>query len=301
MCNLANTLPRLIGQFLDSEARLKRGRFREESITDMITASLAVFAGPNLVIEYPVEAETGSDLDLKFWNVSSGRSLCVRIQAKRLNAAGKVKRITSRSYTELDHKTPTAAEYQYQVLNKSPEPWIPLYMFYNHKSVADDTYYAGPGPKVRGVNLAFAADISMEIDEMLKSEKKVSHKRLSHLRQHLFGVGALLCPPGDFKGEVVPSPELVSDALRQIFYAKQKYPDSIVDTDEGADKEGKRVVRALTVADLEARYGYAPRLADGPSIRRAERVARVSITFISGRTEDERTPKIFDETDRVER
>ncbi|TIW24941.1 MAG: hypothetical protein E5V81_08190 [Mesorhizobium sp.] len=87
---------------LDREANLKRGRFREETMTDILTGALAAFAGPELVISYPIEKDTGGDLDLRFWNVSEGRDLWVRIQAKRLNAAGVQNK--NRSYSELLHR-----------------------------------------------------------------------------------------------------------------------------------------------------------------------------------------------------
>jgi len=38
----------LIGQLLDRESYLARGRFREETMTDIFTGALAAFAGPNL-------------------------------------------------------------------------------------------------------------------------------------------------------------------------------------------------------------------------------------------------------------
>ncbi len=50
MCDLATKLPLLIGGLLDRESKLKRGRFREETMTDIVTGALAAFAGPNLVI-----------------------------------------------------------------------------------------------------------------------------------------------------------------------------------------------------------------------------------------------------------
>lgn len=86
LCDLATRLPLVIGGLLDRETNLKRGRFREETMTDILTGALAAFAGPELVISYPIEKDTGGDLDLRFWNVSEGRDLWVRIQAKRLNA-----------------------------------------------------------------------------------------------------------------------------------------------------------------------------------------------------------------------
>jgi len=37
MCDLASKLPLLIGQLLDRERHLERGRFREETMTDIFT------------------------------------------------------------------------------------------------------------------------------------------------------------------------------------------------------------------------------------------------------------------------
>jgi hypothetical protein len=115
MCDLASKLPLLIGQLLDRESHLKRGRFREETMTDIFTGALAAFAGSNLVIQYPVEVETGGDIDLRFWHAASGRNLFVRIQAKRLNAESDVAKtkqvkIKNRAYNELLHKPPKALE-----------------------------------------------------------------------------------------------------------------------------------------------------------------------------------------------
>ena len=68
MCDLARKLPLLVGGLLEREKLLKRGRFREETMTDIFTGALAAFAGRNLVIEYPVELDTGGDIDLRFWH-----------------------------------------------------------------------------------------------------------------------------------------------------------------------------------------------------------------------------------------
>lgn len=66
MCDLATRLPLIIGRLLDRETLLHRGRFREETMTDILTGSLAAFAGPELIIQYPIEVMTGSDIDLRF-------------------------------------------------------------------------------------------------------------------------------------------------------------------------------------------------------------------------------------------
>lgn len=52
LCDLATRLPLVIGGLLDRETNLKRGRFREETMTDILTGALAAFAGPELVISY---------------------------------------------------------------------------------------------------------------------------------------------------------------------------------------------------------------------------------------------------------
>lgn len=298
ICDLAAKLPLLIGGLLDRESKLKRGRFREETMTDIITGTLAAFAGPNLVIQYPVEVETGGDLDLRFWHAESDRNLNIRIQAKRLNAekdGTKKVKIKHRAYDELLHKPPTGTDYQFRVLRDAPAPWLPLYMFYNHQSVTVDPELAGTTPTVRGINLAFACDVADELEDKLasaaaKPRKIKHHKRLSHLRKHFFGLEAILCPAGDWKSETVPPPDLVQMSLREQYRMYE---------DDKTEKEIPDIVRRwlLEPTGLVVSRGIR-RLSDGPSIRVRQDVEVPTITFISGRTADDRTPVINDDTDR---
>ncbi|PRA45265.1 hypothetical protein CQ062_24100 [Ochrobactrum sp. MYb68] len=298
MCDLAAKLPMLIGGLLDRESYLKRGRFREETMTDVFTGALAAFAGPNLVIQYPVEKETGGDLDLCFWHVKSRTSLCVRIQAKRLNGeynGSKAVKAKHRAYNELLHKPPTAIDYQFRVLRDAPDPWIPLYMFYNHRSVTLDPEFSGATPTVRGINLAFASDIAHELEDKLGSAAATPkiikhHKRLSYLRKHFFGIEALLCPLGNCGGEIVPSPQLVQASLRNQY----RWDGTVARGKDDVDRVIRRILEpsSLRISSVERR------LSDGPSIRFSQHEVEVpTITFISGRTRDDRTPKIIDETD----
>lgn len=299
MCDLASKLPLLIGQLLDRESYLHRGHFREETMTDIFTSALAAFAGPNLVIEYPDEVVTGGDLDLRFWHVERSQNLCVRVQAKRLNAEDKGShsvKIKHRAYNELLHKPPTATDYQFRVLRDAPDPWIPLYMFYNHQSVTLDPAFAGTTPAVRGINLAFACDVADELEVKLASAaavpKKIKHhKRLVHLRQHFFGIEAILCPPGDWRGEAVPPPTSVQQSLRNRYRWDEKRHKGKGDTDV--------VIRRLLEPNgLDVDRDVERRLQDGPSIRlRQHDVDVPTITFISGRTGDGRTPIITDNPD----
>lgn len=288
LCQLATKLPGLIGALLDRESKLKRGRFREETLTDIVTASLAAFAGPSMVIEYPDEAATGGDLDLDFWNVSSGRHLRLRIQAKRLNAeknAGKAVAIKHRAYNELLHIVPSTGAHQFDTLLKSAGPFLPLYMFYNHGSVVQDPYFTGVSPAVRGINLAFADDIALELNLKLAAKpKRLHHKRLSYLRPHFFDLTTIFCAP-TAPGDDVPSPDGVHLSLREKWLkpTRESEQNAVV---------AQMLRHILQPEALSVFRDGQRRPVDGPAIRFNSEVERPTITFISGRTEDDRTPKI---------
>ena len=293
LCDLAARLPLLVGRLLDREGKLKRGRFREETMTDLLTGALAAFAGPELVIEYPPETATGGDLDLRFWHAASGRDLNLRLQAKRLGVAfdnGKAVKLANRSYGELLHKPNASSPYQYVTLAGAPAPWIPLYIFYNHHSVAIDPAYAGTSPAVSGINLAFASDIRAELDLKVAAaaaapRKILHHKRLSHLRRHFFGLETILCPGGEAGGAGVPTPDRVSELLRQRWTSRRASPGKADDEIAG------RLLEPTKASDSIKGRG---RLEDGPAVRITQAVEFPTVTFISGRTGDARTPVITD-------
>lgn len=278
----------VIGSLLDREAHLKRGRFREETMTDILTGALAAFAGPELVISYPIEKDTGGDLDLRFWNVAESRILWVRIQAKRLNAATVQNK--NRSYNELLHRPSRKHDYQFRTLRDVPSPWVPLYLFYNHASVTRDASFTGLVPTVSGVNLAFASDISAEMEAKLSGagatpKTGAFNKRLSHLRRHFFGLEALLCPGDAVLGEAVPTPERVSASLRKQFNRKGLGTPRETPADE--------ILRRLSEPDqLMPEQRAVRNLPDGPAVRVDRQLDRPMVTFISGRTRDSRTPVI---------
>lgn len=82
-CELATRLPGMIGDFLDIEQNLKR-RFREDSITDILIASLLSLPGDDVVVVTPNEAKAGGDFDLAIVDPLSSDAIQFRIQAKRL-------------------------------------------------------------------------------------------------------------------------------------------------------------------------------------------------------------------------
>lgn len=285
MCDLATKLPLLIGGLLDRESKLKKGRFREETMTDILTGALAAFAGPNLVIEYPPEAVTGEDIDLRFWHVADAEEVHVRLQAKRLNAEmdGKRKRkVQHRSYEHLLHRPNSTAPYQFRTLESSPYPWVPLYMFYNHLSVVNDMHFKGTTPTVSGVNLAFAKDVAEQLELKVAgataAAKKVIHnQRLSHLRKNFFELDAILCPAGDWNGEEVPPPSLVAASL------SERYEEFIKINDLDADDA---LFRILTKPGrLQVALNAPRRLGNGPAVRINQTLERPVVTLISGRTD----------------
>jgi len=294
LCRLATTLPDLVATLLDQEDVLKRGRFREETFTDIFTGSMAAFAGPDLVMQYPPETTTGGDLDLEFWNVGSGRRIMLRIQAKRLNAEtenGKSIGIYNRSYRELLHKVPSTGKYQFRTLVDECGPLLPLYMFYNHRKVTENAYFNGKLPNVSGINLAFAFDIAEEMEtKIAASPKRLHHKRLSHLHAHFFGLEAIFCPPGNAVG-AVPSPDQISASLQNAWNnPRSQKPDGRTD---------ERILRRLQEPlSMVGGRSWDRRLPDGPAIRVNPELERPTITLISGRTDDDRTPRISDQLSR---
>lgn len=289
LCDLATRLPLLIGGLLDRETNLKRGRFREETMTDILTGALAAFAGPELVISYPVEKDTGSDLDLRFWNVAMGRDLWLRLQAKRLNAA--VVQNKYRSYSELLHRPSPRHDYQFRTLRDTPQPWIPLYLFYNHTSVANDPTFSGRTPAVHGANLAFARDVADELEAKLAGAQATPktgmyNKRLAHLRPHFFGLETIFCPGSAVPGEAVPTPDSVSASLIEQY--NRSGPGTARVTPDDA------FVRRLREPRVLLPDGTDPALSDGPAVRIDRRLDSPLVTFISGRTKDSRTPNISD-------
>lgn len=259
-------------------------------MTDILTGALAAFAGPELVISYPIEKDTGGDLDLRFWNVAEDRDLWVRIQAKRLNAAGVQNK--NRSYKELLHRPSPKHDYQFRTLRDTPPPWIPLYLFYNHATVTRDPSFRGLSPTVSGANLAFASDVAAKLEAKLAGASAspktgAFNKRLSHLQPHFFALETLFCPGASGPGETVPTPEGVSASLKEQYI--RSGPGTPRKTQ--ADEMLRRLSEPL---ELIPDRGIGRTLPDGPAVRVDQQLDYPIVTFISGRTKDSRTPVISD-------
>ncbi|HWJ69007.1 MAG TPA: DUF6615 family protein [Sphingobium sp.] len=298
MCDLAARLPLLIGKLLDREELLGRGRFREETMTDLFAGSLAAFAGPEFVIEYPIEVQTGGDVDLRFWHAASDLEIALRLQAKRLSPRRVAKKSVAanrRSYHELLHMPKKQGTYQFRTLAATAAPVLPLYMFYNHQSFVDDPTITGTLPEVRGINLAFASDIAAELEAKVFAaatlpRQVLHHKRAVRLQPHFFTLETILCPASvsrPLEGGGVPSPTSVSDAL----IARWNELPQLAVIGEDGNKDGvlRRLYQPPSIRPSARTHS---RLADGPPVRIDKSLTRPRLTFISGRTDDSRTPRI---------
>jgi hypothetical protein len=70
-CDLAQRVPSMVSDFLDLEDKIGR-RLREDSVTDIIIASLVKVAGGNAMVLVPPEVKTGGDFDILIVEPSSG-------------------------------------------------------------------------------------------------------------------------------------------------------------------------------------------------------------------------------------
>ena len=198
-------MPALIADFLDLETSLRR-RFREESITDLLVASMLRLASPNLFVFVPQnEALTGNDFDIVIFDPASLEAVQYRLQAKRLKPH--MTKWVIGSYPELAHPHGTGAQSLSLVLSSAAETkikTIPLYAFYNPARTC-----AASGGLISGVELADGKAIRAVVKELLKAKpKRPPLKRIGTLQPLFFPLTTILCPvasPNTSPREV-PSP-----------------------------------------------------------------------------------------------
>lgn len=178
----------MIADFLDIEQNLKR-RFREDSISDIIVASLMSLPGNNVVMLTPPEAKTGSDFGIVIVQPNSRKMIQFRIQAKRLNPHIYDWKIGS--YTELAHPHNTGKQSHTLVRSVAHESitTIPLYAFYNPAHVC-----SASGGTVSGVELASGWEIRKRIKAIVKIKpKRLPYKRIGSLQPLFFPLSTILC------------------------------------------------------------------------------------------------------------
>lgn len=84
LCDFACGFPQFVEKFLDRERRLSKGRsFREESVTDVLTACLMAYRAEGVFVDYPDELATGADMKWRFVSCANFTDFTYLVQAKR--------------------------------------------------------------------------------------------------------------------------------------------------------------------------------------------------------------------------
>jgi len=213
LCNLARSLPRFVGDFLDKEAGLKR-RFREETLTDLWVASLIPFRGSGVYADLSIESDTGADLELWFLSRDLRHGVGFAIQAKRAECrrhSGSPfhcirRKWESHRFPELDHRggegRARGGQARDLVRDRSKRRLYPLYAFYMPSHV----YRPGAAP-VQGVMLADGHEVRRRIVQGLWDTRRRSRvsrrsianfKRLDSLIDLMMPLSRLFCSPADF-------------------------------------------------------------------------------------------------------
>ena len=208
--DLADRLPPLIADFLDLEITLRR-RFREESVSDMIVASLLRLAGADLSVQVPSsEKVTGNDFDIIVYEPPTRNAVQYRIQAKRLTPHAT--NWGMGSYKELAHPHGTGTQSSALIRSSAAEKrilTIPLYAFYNPARTC-----TASGGSVNGLKLADGYAIRAQIAKLLKAKpKRPPVKRLATLHSLFFPLSTLLCPPSPVSERRILKPE---ESLRAV-------------------------------------------------------------------------------------
>lgn len=191
-CDLAQRIPSMVSDFLDLETKIGR-RFREDSVTDIVIASLLKIAGSNATVLVPPEVKTGGDFDILIVEPATGEAIQYRVQAKRL--APHPTTWGWGSYRELDHPHGQGKQASTLVRSSAKEAikTIPLYAFYN-----PETACAASGGAISGIELADGREINQIVKALVKAKaasKRPRFKRLDHLRELFFPLSTILCPP----------------------------------------------------------------------------------------------------------
>lgn len=206
----------MIAEFLDIEQRLKR-RFREDSITDILVASLLSLPGNDVVVLTPPEAKTGGDFDLVLVEPVTGEAAQFRIQAKRLNPHKRNWKIGS--YVELAHPHNNGAQSQALLRGLGSEAitTIPLYAFYNPAHVC-----AASNGSVTGIELASGWEIRERIKAIVKLKpKRLPYKRIGSLQPLFFPLSTILCAPStSARASTIPLPSEARNAVADAIEAR---------------------------------------------------------------------------------
>jgi hypothetical protein len=270
LCELAHSFPPRIAELLERDLGLKRN-FREETVTDLLMASLVGLEAYGIRVDFPHEPTTGGDMDWIFvapLEINGGRYLRLILQAKRAQFA-KLKAGGYWFYHHLDHGTPAGQQAQTLINHCTTAPasmaTIPLYIFYHPTSALAPA--SRKGPAIEGINLVFAHHVApVVIGGCKKPQKKVDY-----WRDRFMPLSDILCWPAD----VTASGDLTGPNTTQFMIGQSRAVFPMVTGAFHPDLVARRLVDRQTKIGLSvAQDAAVERIvepADGipPPIRRA--------------------------------
>lgn len=222
-CDLAQRIPSMVSDFLDLENKIGR-RFREDSVTDIIIASLLKIAGGGATVLVPPEVKTGGDFDILIVEPETGDAIQYRIQAKRLSPHAT--NWAWGSYRELDHPHGHGGQSSTLIRSSVQEKiqTIPLYAFYN-----PETACRASAGAIAGIELADGREINQIVKALVKAKaasKRPRLKRVEYLRDLFFPLSTILCPPpGDARSPMAILPPRISRFAVASAIARRSRPE----------------------------------------------------------------------------
>lgn len=241
-CDLAERMPVMAAEFLELETKIGR-RFREDSVTDIIIASLLKIGGSDATVFTPPEGKTGGDFDLVIYRPGTDEGVQYRIQSKRLvpNAAN----WAWSSYRELDHPHGSGKQASTLIRSSAQEnlPTIPLYALYNPLGVCEASE-----DKISGIQLADGRAISAIVRALIVAKaqgRRPRWKRVEYLRHLFFPLSTILCPPLDEPsgGSLIIRPEVSRRATLTAIEKRRIAPTDIEDASPQLRSELAEVAR----------------------------------------------------------
>ncbi|MFO1124482.1 MAG: DUF6615 family protein [Methylocystis sp.] len=262
-CDFAHQMPNKIAEFLDIEKDLKRP-FREDSITDLILASMLKLPLGQVLILTPSEVRTGSDFDLVITQSDARDAVHYRIQAKRLTLSrGPI--WGNSYYRNINHRIKSTKALQVDVLCASRR-CIPLYAFYNHGRIV-----RASANKIGGIALADAFIIQKFVHGALPGLK-----RIGNLAAFFFPLTTILCSSEGKSMLATPreSELRVREAVAKTHEAMLKRPltaelAAFHEPDQIAEENGfDEALRTIVLNEVREGTARERRIISSPRVRR---------------------------------
>lgn len=204
LCELAHNFPPRIAALLERDRGLTRN-FREETVTDLLMASLVGLEAFGVRVQFPDEPTTGGDMDWIYaapLEINGGSYLRLILQAKRAQYA-QLKNGGYWFYQHLDHENGQQARTLTGYAATPPDGMttLPLYIFYHPASALAPP--ANSQPAIEGINLVFASKIAPAVRGGCGRDRK----RVRYWRNEFFPLSDLLCWPAITDLPATPSPD----------------------------------------------------------------------------------------------